>query len=214
MPEKKKPTMFPRDCPRDCPHFRAWDMSIDNWTCVCDLLHCQYDECDTGFQQVRCPLDDASDRLGKICANHGLTPDGVEFALEQYQKVICEITHGMLSKLTYEADHVLEVAQERWCNTCELKEAKEARVLAVNEVRAHIGEVLWMEVEPDEDGHMISMTPVALDDIRTDMNDDYEEDEYLVFSDGFDPASQYGHWYRLWTARPTEEQRKAVEWDA
>lgn len=125
MPDHKKPTMFPRDCPRDCPHFRAWDMSIDDWTCVCDLLHCQIDECDTDYQQARCPLDDASDRLSKICADHGLTPEGVEFALSQYQKVICEITHGMLSKLTYEADHVLEVAQERWCNTCELKEAQE-----------------------------------------------------------------------------------------
>lgn len=125
MSDKKKPTMFPRDCPHDCPHFRAWDMSIDDWTCRCDLLNVQIDECDMDYQRVRCPLDDASDRLGKICANYGLTPEGVEFALAQYQKVICEITHGMLSKLTYEADHVMEVAQERWCNTCELKEAQE-----------------------------------------------------------------------------------------
>ena len=125
MPDPKKPTMFPRDCPRDCPHFHAWDMSIDDWTCVCDLLHCQIDECDEDYQQARCPLDDASDRLSKICANHGLTPEGVDFALSQYKKIICEITHGMLSKLTYEANHVLEVAQKRWCNTCELKEAQE-----------------------------------------------------------------------------------------
>lgn len=121
MPDPKKPTMFPRDCPRDCPHFRAWDMSIDDWTCRCDLLNVQIDECDMDYQRVRCPLDDASDRLGKICEDHGLTPEGVEFALTQYKKIICEITHGMLSKLTYEADHVLEVAQERWCETCDLK---------------------------------------------------------------------------------------------
>lgn len=70
--------------------------------------------------------------LNKICANYGLTPEGVEFALSQYQKIICEITHGMLSKLTYEADRILEVAQERWCNTCELKEAQEP-------VKAEIG---------------------------------------------------------------------------
>lgn len=65
------------------------------------------------------------DRLTEICGNFGLTPDGVEFALEQYQKVICEITHGMLSKLTYKADFVLQTAQERWCDTCDLKEAQE-----------------------------------------------------------------------------------------
>lgn len=57
MSNKKKPTMFPRDCPRDCTHFHAWDMSIDDWTCVCDLLHCQIDVCDEDYQQVRCPLN-------------------------------------------------------------------------------------------------------------------------------------------------------------
>ena len=125
MPDPNKPTMFPRDCPRDCPHFRAWDMSIDDWTCRCDLLNVQIDECDMDYQRVRCPLDDASDRLGKICEDHGLTPEGVEFALTQYQKIICEITHGMMSKLNYYAKDILQMAQERWCDTCELKEAQE-----------------------------------------------------------------------------------------
>ena len=59
--------------------------------------------------------------LEEVAERWGLTPEGVDFALEQYQKIICEITHGMLSKLTYDAKYVLQVAQERWCETCDLK---------------------------------------------------------------------------------------------
>ena len=63
--------------------------------------------------------------LERIAEDYGLTVDGVSFALDQYQTIINEITHGMMSKLSYRASDVLQVAQERWCNTCELKEAQE-----------------------------------------------------------------------------------------
>ena len=42
-------------------------------------------------------------KLKKIAENHGLTPEGVDYALTQYQIVISEITHGMMSKLSYDA---------------------------------------------------------------------------------------------------------------
>ncbi len=63
--------------------------------------------------------------IEEIADRWGLTPEGVDYALEQYVKVMCDITHGMLSKLTYDAEFVLQTAQERWCDTCELKEAQE-----------------------------------------------------------------------------------------
>lgn len=63
--------------------------------------------------------------LERIAEDHGITIDGVSFALDQYQTIICEITHGMMSKLSYHASDVLQMAQERWCDTCELKEAQE-----------------------------------------------------------------------------------------
>lgn len=63
--------------------------------------------------------------LETVAEDHGLTPDGVSFALDQYQTVISEITHGMMSKLTYSAKDVLQTAQERWCDTCELMKAQE-----------------------------------------------------------------------------------------
>lgn len=61
-------------------------------------------------------------KLKKIAENHGLTKQGVDYALTQYQIVINEITHGMMSKLSYDAKDIIRVAQERWCDTCELKE--------------------------------------------------------------------------------------------
>ena len=61
--------------------------------------------------------------LREICNKHGLTPKGVDYALMQYQTVICEITHGMLSKLTYDASIVIHTAQERWCDGCDIKNA-------------------------------------------------------------------------------------------
>lgn len=61
-------------------------------------------------------------KLEEIAENHGLTPEGVDYALTQYQIVICEITHGMMSKLSYDAKDIIRMAQERWYDTCDLKE--------------------------------------------------------------------------------------------
>lgn len=57
--------------------------------------------------------------LEEVAENHGLTPEGVDYALKQYQIVICEITRGMMSKLSYDAMDIIRMAQKRWC---ELKE--------------------------------------------------------------------------------------------
>ena len=59
--------------------------------------------------------------LRQIAERYGLTSDGVDFALSQYQIVISEITHGTMSKLSYYAKDIIQVAQERWCDTCDLK---------------------------------------------------------------------------------------------
>lgn len=64
-------------------------------------------------------------KLEEVAENHGLTPDGVDYALTQYQIVLCEITHGMLSKLSYDAKDIIRIAQERWCDTCDLKERED-----------------------------------------------------------------------------------------
>lgn len=63
--------------------------------------------------------------LKQVAENHGLTPDGVDYALRQYQIILCEITGGILSKLSYDARDVLTYAHDRWCEKCDLK-AQEA----------------------------------------------------------------------------------------
>ena len=51
---------FPINCPISCPHHRCWDMSIDDYTHVCDVLHMQIDDYDCGFTAFLpfCPIED------------------------------------------------------------------------------------------------------------------------------------------------------------
>lgn len=55
--------------------------------------------------------DEEADSLLKLGNDYGLTPEGVRHAIEAYQEIICEITGGKLSKLTYDASFVLEEAE-------------------------------------------------------------------------------------------------------
>ncbi len=49
---------FPIDCPPDCPHFKSWDMTVDDYTNYCDQLQMQIDDYDCGFTAFLpfCPL--------------------------------------------------------------------------------------------------------------------------------------------------------------
>ena len=48
---------FPSDCNRQCPHLHTWDLSVDDWTSVCDILKVQVDDCDGDIIRYKCPLD-------------------------------------------------------------------------------------------------------------------------------------------------------------
>lgn len=50
---------FPIDCPMECPHLQAWDMSVDDWTYVCDELKTQIDDCDMFLKPFlpSCPIE-------------------------------------------------------------------------------------------------------------------------------------------------------------
>ena len=50
---------FPVDCPCDCPYIHSWDMSIDDYTYVCDALDMQIDGCDTFYKSLlpNCPIE-------------------------------------------------------------------------------------------------------------------------------------------------------------
>jgi len=54
--DKNMSDKFPKDCwGKDCVHFHIWDMSIDDYTCICDLLKVQVDDCDRYFDCYPCP---------------------------------------------------------------------------------------------------------------------------------------------------------------
>lgn len=75
--------------------------------------------------------------LSQIAEKYGLISDGVDFALAQYQIVISEITHGIMSKLNYYAKDIIQVAQERWCD---LKTVSDW--ISVNDRLPKIGEIV------------------------------------------------------------------------
>ena len=55
---------FPKDCwGKNCPHFKYWDMSIDDLCCSCDLLKIQCDACDEAFSLYICPLPNEPQKL-------------------------------------------------------------------------------------------------------------------------------------------------------
>lgn len=61
---------FPLNCTTECPHLHTWDMSVDDWTSVCDILKVQVDDCDGDFIHYRCPLD-CDERYTNILQNEG-----------------------------------------------------------------------------------------------------------------------------------------------
>ena len=46
---------FPKDC-AGCPHFKMWDLSVDDYVYFCDILKTQVDACDEDFCHIKCPL--------------------------------------------------------------------------------------------------------------------------------------------------------------
>lgn len=53
---------FPKDCwEKKCPHFKVFDLSIDDLCCYCELLKVQCDTCDEDFSPCICPLTQQND---------------------------------------------------------------------------------------------------------------------------------------------------------
>ena len=155
--------------------------------------------------------------LEEVAENYGLTPDGVSFALDQYQKVICEITHSRMSKLSYYADDILRVANEVGCDYCEIKEAQEPRVMTLKEIKQE--RICW--IEDADDGMTVRLFPATMFGIGEYANGaksymflaqkpwaiDANDCEwwYLI--------EDYGEIWRCWTSRPTNAQREATAWE-
>lgn len=138
--------------------------------------------------------------LEQVAADYGLTPDGVSFVLEQYQKVIVEITHSRMSKLSYYADDILSVANDVWCNGCVFDGMAEPYVLSITEVIDSEDEY-WLESVNGGNGY---------GDVCIDGNGDYAFYSAHVIR-GVD-IDAYGKTWRCWNIKPSDEQRKNTPW--
>lgn len=141
--------------------------------------------------------------LKQIAENYGLTPEGVVYALRQYQIVMTEITHGMLSKLSYDAHDVLRYAQERWCDTCDLKAEQESKVMTPEEAKSIKSfERVWLEIRFLESIYHVKI-------LQFNKSPAFEQIDRPIGASWKDYQSSW----RLWTNEPTDEQREAAKWN-
>lgn len=85
---------------------------------------------------------------------------------------------------------------------------QEPRVLTLEEIRSGTVEVAWIE-----DADKAEVIPGIWFRLSNEGEDEAVD---IHVMDGFVGArlAVYGKMWRAWTSRPTEEQRKAVPWDA
>lgn len=57
---------FPKDCwKKKCPHFKVFDMSVDDLRCTCNILKISCDACDEFFSLYLCPLPNQKESESK-----------------------------------------------------------------------------------------------------------------------------------------------------
>lgn len=109
----------------------------------------------------------------------------------------------------------------------ELLEEQRPRVLTLEEMRSKpAGDYVWLEVRDDDsvdvqipDADTIVVVYGVGDGVfGLAIEDASVQSEYIRFcGPSLDPVMQwcdYRKVWRCWSARPTDEQRKAVQWDA
>ena len=101
----------------------------------------------------------------------------------------------------------------------EPEKEQEPRILTLDELRqVEPGTVLWMDMRnyPDDETSRPPLSPKEFCRFS-----EIDDDEVILFGDGVEYAEQYGMDYTaqygmgfiLWTAKPSQEQRRAVKWE-
>jgi len=135
--------------------------------------------------------------IEKVASDYGLTVDGVEFALQQYQTVICEITHSRMSKLSYYADDILRLVNDIQCEYCEKDGLP--RLLTTEDFKDNPavdskGRLpAWVE-------HNWKLGPSLVDDGYSAITKEEMENWDKSF-------------VRWWTSRPTKAQTELEPWE-
>ena len=58
----------------------------------------------------------------RIHKKWGLYPDHIDWALDNYEKTLYELTGGKLSKVLYSSAFIVETVREHFCENCDRKE--------------------------------------------------------------------------------------------
>ena len=125
--------------------------------------------------------------------------EGYNEIAARYSKVLMEATGGRLSKTGYDVSYIMDCIREHYCDGCDVQEERDAllktqepRVLTADEaVNAFV-----IEYRSNRHGDKITHMGRQLMNTVDGMAKDY-----------------YGINWRIWTSRPTDEQREAVKWD-
>ena len=136
--------------------------------------------------------------------------------MENLDRVIEELERALRVWLYEQTDRNLmlvqpDVVEDAIAILKALADARQARVIKKEELgKLPSGCVVWHE-EGEETGPT-PVTPVCFDGTK-EKRFGNEPELVIIYSDGFDLVREYGIGYRLWTARPTDEQRRGEKWE-
>ena len=139
--------------------------------------------------------------------------------MENLDRVIEELERALRVWLYERTDRNLmlvqpDVVEDAIAILKALADARQARVIRKDELGGlPSGCVMWMENYCNEEFEsLLPVSPVCFDGVEETQIGD-EVMPVIVYADGYDPVREYGKGYRLWTARPTDEQRREEKWE-
>lgn len=139
--------------------------------------------------------------------------------MDQLKYVIAELERALRVWLQAQTDRNLmlvqpDVVEDAIAILKAVAASRQARVIRKDELgRLPGGSVVWMEDNViDEYENPLPVTPVCVDGVG-DVQIGDESFMAIVFVDGYAPVADYGNGYRLWTARPTDEQTREEKWE-
>ena len=160
---------------------------------ICHCQECPYDErClerDSVNGEPSPLLRDALEWLKKLAkCNHDCK---IDCLLESFNKVVAE------------RDELLE--KQKPVKPMAIRKDELAYIMP--------GAVVWYDEQTSEWSEVLMpICPVCVEGVGiTDWNG--KQKVMIQYTDGYDDVADYGKGYRLWTARPTDEQRRGEKWN-
>lgn len=123
-----------------------------------------------------------------------------EEAISKLNELIeCTVDRGMIDEICYEVIEFLE--------------AKEPRVMTLEELKEYISlPPVFVDDLGEQEDYIQDIAPLYMDFPNPDPCDVHWRDVYRLRQNVNGAEHSYGKRWRVWTAKPTKEQREAVKW--